>query len=103
MTSVANGHELVYRHSAVIRLTHWVAVLCVTLLFLSGLQIFNAHPSLYLGQRSDFARPITSIGAAQKENRAIGVTKIFGFPSIPRVSWACRALQTKTSRLFHPG
>jgi Ni,Fe-hydrogenase I cytochrome b subunit len=52
MTTVANGDEVVYRHSAVIRLTHWLAVLCVTLLFLSGLQIFNAHPALYLGQQS---------------------------------------------------
>ena len=52
MSSLAHGAELVYRHSAVIRLTHWVAVLCVTLLFLSGLQIFNAHPALYLGQAS---------------------------------------------------
>jgi len=79
MRSVATGDDVVYRHSAVIRLTHWVAVLCVTLLFLSGLQIFNAHPALYLGQGSDFARPVASIGAAQKENRAIGVTEILGF------------------------
>ena len=79
MTTVANGDEVVYRHSGVIRLTHWVAVLCVALLFLSGLQIFNAHPALYLGQRSDFARPIASVGAAQEDNRTIGVTKIFGF------------------------
>jgi thiosulfate reductase cytochrome b subunit len=61
-----------------IRLTHWVGVVCVTLLLLSGLQIFNAHPALYLGQASDFTQSIASIGAAQKDTRLIGVTRIFG-------------------------
>jgi thiosulfate reductase cytochrome b subunit len=60
------------------RLTHWVGVVCVTLLLLSGLQIFNAHPALYLGQASEFGRPIASIGAAQKDTRLIGVTTILG-------------------------
>jgi thiosulfate reductase cytochrome b subunit len=62
-----------------IRLTHWVGVVCVTLLLLSGLQIFNAHPALYLGQASDFAQPIASIGARQEGTRTIGVTKILGY------------------------
>jgi thiosulfate reductase cytochrome b subunit len=62
-----------------IRLTHWVGVVCVTVLLLSGLQIFNAHPALYLGQASDFAQPIASIGAEQKEARQIGVTNILGY------------------------
>jgi thiosulfate reductase cytochrome b subunit len=61
-----------------IRLTHWVGVVCVILLLLSGLQIFNAHPALYLGQASDFAQPIASIGAAQQDARLIGMTRIFG-------------------------
>jgi hypothetical protein len=52
-----------------IRPTHWVGVVCVTLLLLSGLQILNAHPALYLGQASDFAQPIASIGAAQQDAR----------------------------------
>ncbi len=62
-----------------IRLTHWVGVVCVTLLLLSGLQIFNAHPALYVGQASNFARPIVSIGAEQKNARFVGVTKILGY------------------------
>jgi len=69
---------IVFRHSATIRLTHWVGVVCVTLLLLSGLQIFNAHPALYLGRASDFAHPIASIGVVQEETRQIGVTEIFG-------------------------
>jgi len=78
VTDRAKRPEIVYRHSAMIRLTHWVGVVCVTLLLLSGLQIFNAHPALYLGQASDFTQPIASIGAAQKDTRLIGVTRIFG-------------------------
>lgn len=78
MTDRAKRPEIVYRHSAMIRLTHWVGVVCVTLLLLSGLQIFNAHPALYLGQASDFTQSIASIGAAQKDTRLIGVTRIFG-------------------------
>src|SRR5262245_6908621 len=40
------------RHSLLIRITHWVNVLALTLLLMSGLQIFNAHPSLYWGKSS---------------------------------------------------
>jgi thiosulfate reductase cytochrome b subunit len=79
VTSSAKPPEIVYRHPAMIRLTHWVGVVCVTLLLLSGLQIFNAHPALYLGQASDFAQPIASIGARQEGTRTIGVTKILGY------------------------
>ena len=78
MTDRAKRPEIVYRHSAMIRLTHWVGVVCVTLLLFSGLQIFNAHPALYLGQASDFTQSIASMGAAQKDTRLIGVTRIFG-------------------------
>lgn len=41
------GAELIYRHSIPVRLAHWVNVLCVILLLMSGMQIFNAHPTLY--------------------------------------------------------
>ena len=78
MTDRAKRPEIVYRHSAMIRLTHWVGVVCVTLLLLSGLQIFNAHPALYLGQASDFTQSIAASGAAQKDTRVIGVNRIFG-------------------------
>ena len=35
---------LIRRHSIVTRLTHWLNVLCLSLLLMSGLQIFNAYP-----------------------------------------------------------
>jgi thiosulfate reductase cytochrome b subunit len=56
--------RLKYRHPFVIRATHWVNVVCMTILLLSGLQIFNAHPALYLGKASDFDHPILAIGAS---------------------------------------
>jgi thiosulfate reductase cytochrome b subunit len=60
--AVANT-EIIYRHTLVVRATHWVNVVCLTLLLLSGLQIFNAHPMLYWGQKGDdFDRPFVSIG-----------------------------------------
>jgi thiosulfate reductase cytochrome b subunit len=50
----------------------------MTLLLMSGLQIFNAHPALYVGHASDFAHPIASIGTQRDSGRQIGVTTIFG-------------------------
>lgn len=44
----------VKRQSLVTRLTHWVWALCVFFLLGSGLQIFNAHPVLYIGDQSGF-------------------------------------------------
>jgi thiosulfate reductase cytochrome b subunit len=41
---------LVPRHSALVRVTHWLNVLCFSLLLMSGAQIFNAHPRLYWGE-----------------------------------------------------
>lgn len=69
---------VVYRHPVAIRLTHWIGVICLAILFMSGLQIFNAHPALYLGQASDFAHPIAAMGTEQQGDRTIGVTRIFG-------------------------
>lgn len=69
---------IIYRHAAVVRVTHWVGVICITILLMSGLQILNAHPALYLGRASDFAHPIASIETAQDGSRDIGVTRIFG-------------------------
>ena len=45
--------EIVYRHSLAVRATHWVNALCLVILLLSGLQIFNAHPTLYFGSTSE--------------------------------------------------
>jgi thiosulfate reductase cytochrome b subunit len=43
---------------------HWINVLCLFILLLSGLGIFNAHPALYWGQSSYSTRPaVLEIGA----------------------------------------
>jgi thiosulfate reductase cytochrome b subunit len=41
--------EVIYRHSLVVRITHWINVLCIALLLMSGLRLFNYHPALYWG------------------------------------------------------
>ncbi|HTH16104.1 MAG TPA: cytochrome b/b6 domain-containing protein, partial [Magnetospirillum sp.] len=69
----------VHRHSAVVRVTHWVNVVALTVLLMSGLQIFNAHPALYWGQSSDFDRPWLSMSAVMNEEGEVrGVTSVFG-------------------------
>ena len=42
--------RVVFRHALVTRVTHWINLVCVIILLMSGLQIFNAHPALYWGQ-----------------------------------------------------
>ncbi len=49
--------RLFYRHPLWIRVTHWLNAICMAVLLMSGLQIFNAHPALYWGQKSDFDHP----------------------------------------------
>lgn len=44
--------DLYQRHTLVIRVTHWVNVVALAVLLMSGLQVFNAHPNLYWGKSS---------------------------------------------------
>ena len=50
-----------YRHTSVVRATHWINVICILVLVMSGLQIFNATPALYWGQQSRFDAPLLQI------------------------------------------
>ncbi|HET7314166.1 cytochrome b/b6 domain-containing protein [Salinisphaera sp.] len=59
---------LIKRHSLATRLWHWITAVCLLVLLTSGLQIFNAHPSLYWGSDSDFDSPFLSIGARRDAN-----------------------------------
>ena len=72
--------EYVKRHSGLVRLTHWINVVCLTFLLMSGLQIFNAHPALYLGNGADFAHPVLSLDATtdDKGNPTAGTTTLLG-------------------------
>ncbi len=67
---------LVHRHGLVTRATHWINLAALIVLLLSGLQIFNAHPALYWGEVSTFARPWVSMFAAERGGEAVGITKI---------------------------
>ena len=46
----AHQRQFIRRHSVLVRMTHWINVLCLSILLLSGLQILNAHPRLYWGE-----------------------------------------------------
>ncbi len=71
--------RVVYRHSAIVRATHWINALCFVFLLMSGLQIFNAHPALYWGNASTFDRPVVSLDAREDANGEIkGVTTVAG-------------------------
>lgn len=49
----------------------------MTILLMSGLQIFNARPDLYFGKASNFDSPLLSMGATDSMPQR-GVTKLFG-------------------------
>jgi len=71
---------VIYRHSRIVRVTHWINLLVISLLLMSGLQIFNAHPSLYWGQSgADFDPPLLALRAVGVgTGHPVGVTWIAG-------------------------
>ncbi|MHA6691114.1 cytochrome b/b6 domain-containing protein [Devosia sp. A449] len=71
---------LIYRQSIWTRVTHWVWALCLFFLLLTGLQIFNAHPALYIGQQSgfEFNNAILQIDAINTPEGPRGRTTVFG-------------------------
>ena len=75
-----NKGPLIYRQSAWTRVTHWIWAICLFFLLLSGLQIFNAHPSLYIGQQSgfEFDNAVLSMSAVNTDAGPRGQTKVLG-------------------------
>ncbi len=64
------------RHSAAVRVMHWINVVAVIVLLMSGLQIFNAHPALYWGESSyQGTPPLLEIG------------RFPGWLTLPGVQW----------------
>ena len=80
MTAESPGRpEVVYRHRLPVRLTHWLNVVCLIFLLMSGLQIFNAHPALYWGQKgAETDQPWLKIGAVMTMDGLKGSTVIAG-------------------------
>ena len=67
---------LVKRHTVMTRITHWLNVLVISLLLMSGLQIFNAHPALYWGSASTFADPWISMKKEEVAGEPRGITTV---------------------------
>jgi len=79
MVSSSPVIERVYRHRLPVRISHWLNVPFLIILIMSGLQIFNAHPALYWGDRSDRDRALLSIRPVDTEGGEVkGVTTILG-------------------------
>ncbi len=72
-----SAREVIYRHTFLVRLTHWINVLAISLLLMSGLQIFNAHPRLYIGQYgADADHPWFELAAKGPEGHRQGVLRL---------------------------
>jgi len=71
--------NLVYRHNRITRTTHWINALALVILVMSGFQIFNAHPHLYWGNRSEPDEAFLSIAATNDEGEVRGFFKIYGW------------------------
>lgn len=109
----ARATQRYYRHRLPVRLMHWINVLCLTLLFMSGLGIFNAHPALYWGHTSYSGHPAfleigsASADAAQQRkgilrlgSRSIDTT---GYLGVSRQADGAIALRAFPSWLTIPG
>ncbi len=75
----AQSGRVILRHSGLVRATHWINAICFVFLLMSGLQIFNAHPALNWGNKTDFETPFFSLSATQDGAGAVtGVTTLGG-------------------------
>ena len=74
------GSHLYYRHTLPVRVMHWINVAALTIMFMSGLQIFNAHAELNWGKSSyDGTPPVLTIGSRQNaKGEVTGYTRVFG-------------------------
>lgn len=78
--SSVSSSEQIYRHRLPVRISHWLNVPFLIILIMSGLQIFNAHPALYWGDRSDRDQALLSIRAGQTASGDMkGITTVLGY------------------------
>jgi thiosulfate reductase cytochrome b subunit len=72
--------RIVLRHSAVVRVCHWVNAVCFVILLMSGLQIFNANPQLSWGRATDFQNPLLSFSGRENDDGELtgGLTTLLG-------------------------
>jgi Ni/Fe-hydrogenase b-type cytochrome subunit len=69
---------LVYRHNRITRLTHWINAIALTILFMSGLQIFNAFPHLHWGSKAEPEEALVSISATDQHGDVRGYIEFLG-------------------------
>jgi thiosulfate reductase cytochrome b subunit len=77
----ADKRSLVYRQRLWTRITHWIWATALFFLLLSGLQIFNAHPALYVGKQSGFAfdNEVLALGAdSAPDGQPLGYARVLG-------------------------
>ena len=70
---------LFHRHALVVRITHWINAFAIVFLILTGLNIFNAHPSLYWGKQGsdiDAGTRWLQIGSATAAGAPYGYLRI---------------------------
>jgi len=75
------AHAYFYdRHRLPVRAMHWINVVALTILFMSGLQIFNAHAELNWGKSSyDGTPPVLTISSRVDPMGVVtGYTRVFG-------------------------
>ncbi|WP_254601198.1 cytochrome b/b6 domain-containing protein [Caulobacter sp. S45] len=69
--------EVIYRHTLPVRVTHWVNAVVIFLMIGTGLNIFNAHPRLYWGQKGDaYDLAVLSIHPASVQGATRGITQL---------------------------
>ncbi|MBU6257514.1 MAG: cytochrome b/b6 domain-containing protein [Burkholderiales bacterium] len=80
LTAAAPTSYLYRRHSLPVRLMHWINVVSLTVLLMSGLMIFNAHPALDWGASSYVAgrHSLLMIGTMTSGAHTSGVTQVLG-------------------------
>jgi len=70
---------VVKRHGWATRAWHWLNAICLLVLLMSGLQIFNAHPALYWGDTSHFDSPLLAMGAFRgPDGEPQGAVRVLG-------------------------
>jgi thiosulfate reductase cytochrome b subunit len=55
--SAAPATTVISRHSAVVRVTHWITTLCFLALLVTGVEILVSHPRFYWGEAGNVLSP----------------------------------------------
>jgi thiosulfate reductase cytochrome b subunit len=56
--AAASGKTVPARHSALVRITHWITTLCFFALLVSGIELVISHPRFYWGETGNDLTPV---------------------------------------------